>query len=159
ERFSDKILNQIAKSYPYLKYLNLARYSDGLITDKGLYAITNSYHKLEYLNISHLKEFSEIVIWNVIYSCPKLQEFNIRECKISYTTIKKIELYLKIKYINSDIASRYLKRIGKSGDILSSLFTNSIISEECLGLSSISSTYLISGAIVDTDNETTKNSG
>ncbi|CAJ0847667.1 13054_t:CDS:1, partial [Entrophospora sp. SA101] len=111
ERFSDKTLNRIAKSYPYLKYLNLAGYSDGLITDKGLYAITNSCHKLEYLNISHRKEFSEIAIWNVIHSCPKLQEFDIRECKISYTTIKEIELYLKIKYINPDITSRYLKRI------------------------------------------------
>ncbi|CAG8846821.1 6896_t:CDS:2, partial [Gigaspora margarita] len=113
ERFGDKILNQIAKSYPYLKYLNLAGYSDGLITNKGLYAIINSCYKLEYLNISHCKEFSEIVIWNVIHSCPKLQEFDIRECKISYTTIKEIELYLKIKYINPDIASRYLKRIGQ----------------------------------------------
>ncbi|CAJ0755919.1 549_t:CDS:2, partial [Entrophospora sp. SA101] len=82
ERFSDKTLNRIAKSYPYLKYLNLAGYSDGLITDKGLYAITNSCHKLEYLNISHRKEFSEIAIWNVIHSCPKLQEFDIRESDI-----------------------------------------------------------------------------
>ncbi len=57
--FSDK--NQIAESYPNLKYLNLEEYDNGLITDKGLYAITNSCHKLEYLSISSRK-FSEIAI-------------------------------------------------------------------------------------------------
>ncbi|CAG8840008.1 21412_t:CDS:1, partial [Gigaspora margarita] len=112
--FSDKALNRIAESYPNLKYLNLAKgcYS-GLITDKGLYAIANSCHKLEYLNISNHKEFSEIAIWNVIYSCPKLQEFHIYECKIFYTTIKEIGLYLKIKYINPSTATRYLEKIGR----------------------------------------------
>ena len=124
-RFSDKTLNRIAESYPNLKYLNLGGYKiqtdrvtqfhhngDRLITDKGLYAITNSCHKLEYLNISSRKEFSEIAIWNVIHSCLRIQEFVIYECKISNTTIKEIELYLKIKYINPGTATRYLEKIG-----------------------------------------------
>ncbi|CAI2187652.1 18920_t:CDS:1 [Funneliformis geosporum] len=114
-RFSNKTLNRIAESYPNLKYLNLGGYNgDRLITDKGLYAITNSCHKLEYLNISSRKEFSEIMIWNVIHSCPRIQEFVIYGCKISNTTFKEIELYLKIKYINPDIATRYLEKIGQS---------------------------------------------
>ncbi|CAG8785528.1 9344_t:CDS:2, partial [Gigaspora margarita] len=86
-----------------------------------LYTIANSCHKLEYLNISNRKRFSEIVIWNIIHSCPKLQEFDIYECKNSYTIIKKIGLYLKIKYINPDIASRYLKRIGQGIQLINTL--------------------------------------
>ncbi|RIA92519.1 hypothetical protein C1645_736328 [Glomus cerebriforme] len=70
--FSDKTLNRIAESYPNLKYLNLEEYDDGLITDKGLYVVINSCHKLEYLSISSYKEFSEIAIWNVIHSCPRI---------------------------------------------------------------------------------------
>ena len=105
-RFSDKTLNRIAESYPNLKYLNLGGYDGNrLITDKGLYAIADSCYKLEYLNISSRKEFSEIAIWNVIHSCLRIQEFIIYECKISNTTIKEIELYLKIKYINPDTAT------------------------------------------------------
>ena len=78
-------------------------YDDGLITDKGLYAIANSCHKLEYLSISYRKEFSEIAIWNVIYSCPRIQQLNITSCKITYKTIEKIGLYLKLKYFNLGI--------------------------------------------------------
>ncbi|CAI2190790.1 10445_t:CDS:2, partial [Funneliformis geosporum] len=89
------------ESYLNLKYFNLREYDGNrLVTDKGLYAIANSCYKLEYLNISSRKKFSEIAIWNVIHSCLRIQEFVIYGCKISNTTIKEIELYLKIKYIN-----------------------------------------------------------
>jgi hypothetical protein len=111
-RFSDNTLNRIAESYPNLKYLNLGGYDGNrLITDKGLYAIADSCYKLEYLNIFSRKEFSEIAIWNVIHSCLRIQEFVIYECKISNRTIKEIELYLKIKYINPGIATRYLEKL------------------------------------------------
>ncbi|CAI2189118.1 4552_t:CDS:2, partial [Funneliformis geosporum] len=114
-RFSDKTLNRIVESYPNLKYLNLGGDDgDRLITNKGLHAIANSCHKLEYLSISSRKEFSEITIWNVIHSYLKLQEFDIYGCKISYTTIEKIGLYLKIKYINSGTATQYLEKISQS---------------------------------------------
>ena len=105
EGFSDKTLNRIAKSYPNLKYLNLQkrRYisrNGGIVTDKGLCAIAQSCHKLEYLNISCRKEFSEIAIWNVIHSCPRIQQLDIYECKITHKTIEEIGLYLKLKYFN-----------------------------------------------------------
>src|SRR2546429_194372 len=90
--FSDKTLKRIAESYPNLKYLNLGGYDDGLITDKGPYAIANLCHKLEYLSISCRKEFSEIAIWNVIHSCPRIQQLHIFECNIAYTTIEEIGL-------------------------------------------------------------------
>jgi hypothetical protein len=112
--FSDKTLNRIAESYPNLKYLNLGGYDDGLITDKGLYAIANSCHKLEYLNISSRKEFSEIAIWNVIHSCLRIQQLNIYNCKITYTTIEEIGLYFKLKYFNLGTATRYLEKINRS---------------------------------------------
>ncbi len=70
--FGNKTLNWIAESYFNLKYLNLKRYNDGLIIDKSLYAIANSCYKLEYLSISCYKEFSEIAIWNIIYSCLRI---------------------------------------------------------------------------------------
>jgi len=93
--FSDKTLNRIAESYPNLKYLNLTKGCyNGLITDKGLHAIANSCHKLEYLNISNRKEFSEITIWNVIHSCPMIQQLDISNCNIACATIKEIELYI-----------------------------------------------------------------
>ncbi|RIA99154.1 hypothetical protein C1645_731161 [Glomus cerebriforme] len=118
--FSDKTLNRIAKSYSNLKYLNLRkRYGDdGLITDKGLYAIANLCQKLEYLNISHCKEFSEIAIWNVIHSCPRIKQLDIYECKITYKTIKEIGLYLKLKYFNLGTIIRYLEKIGQGQTVL-----------------------------------------
>ncbi|CAI2186580.1 1240_t:CDS:2 [Funneliformis geosporum] len=76
-------MNQIAESYPNLKYLNLGGYDgDRLITDK--------------------------VIWNVIHSCLRIQEFIIYECKVFNITIKEIELYLKIKYINPGFSDKSL---------------------------------------------------
>ncbi len=112
--FGDKILNRIAESYSNLKYLNLEGYNnDGLITDKGLYAIANSCHKLEYLSIIRRKEFSEIVIWNVIHSCPRIQQLHIFKCNIAYTIIKEIGLYFKLKYFNLGTATRYLEKIGQ----------------------------------------------
>ncbi|CAI2201022.1 19935_t:CDS:2, partial [Funneliformis geosporum] len=117
--FSDKTLNLIAESYPNLKYLNLGGHGDRLITDKGLYAIANSCHKLEYLSISDRKEFSEISIWNVIHSCSKIQQLDIYKCGITYRTIKEIRLYLKIKYINLNTATQYLKKIETAIDNIS----------------------------------------
>ena len=116
--FGDKTLNRIAKSYPNLKYLNLqkSRYisrNGGIVTDKGLCAIAQSCHKLEYLNISCRKEFSEIAIWNVIHSCPMIQQLDISNCNIACATIKEIELYIKIRYLNPGIATRYLEKIGR----------------------------------------------
>src|ERR1043166_8157608 len=116
--FSDKTLNRIAESYPNLKYLNLGGCDDGLITDKGLYVVTNSCHKLEYLSISGCKDISEIAIWNVIHSCPRIQQLDIYKCKITYKTIKEIGLYLKIKYINLGSATRYLEKIGQGQTVL-----------------------------------------
>ncbi|CAI2197619.1 12336_t:CDS:2, partial [Funneliformis geosporum] len=97
----------------------LGGHGDRLITNKALYAITISCHKLEYLSISDRKEFSKISIWNVIHSCSKIQQLDIYECEITYTTIKEIGLYLKIKYINLDIATRYLKKIETAIDNIS----------------------------------------
>ena len=84
-----------------------------LITNKGLYAIINLCYKLEYLNISDCKEISEITIWNVIYSCLRIQQLNIYEYKITYKTIEEIGLYLKLKYLNLGIATRYLEKISQ----------------------------------------------
>ena len=110
--FSDKTLNWIAKSYSSLKYLNLQKwYNNELLTDKGLYAIANSCQKLEYLNISHRKEFSEIAIWNVIHSCLRIQQLDIFECNITYSTIEEIGLYFKLKYFNLSTATWYLEKI------------------------------------------------
>ena len=112
--FSNKTLNRIAESYPNLKYLNLGGYDDGLITGKGLYVVANSCHKLEYLSISSHKEFSEIAIWNVIHSCPRIQQLDIYGCKITYKTIEEIGLYLKLKYLNLGTATWYLEKIGQN---------------------------------------------
>jgi hypothetical protein len=110
---TDKTVIRIAETYPNLIYLNLQKGYDGLITDKGLYAIANSCHKLVYLNISERKEFSEIAIWNVIHSCPRIQELNIYRCKITHKTIEGIGLYLKLRYFNLGTATRYLEKIDR----------------------------------------------
>ena len=116
--FSDKTLNWIAESYPNLKYLNLGGHGDGLITDKGLYVVANSCHKLEYLSISSRKEFSEIAIWNVIHSCPWIQQLDVYGCKITYKTIEEIGLYFKLKYLNLSTATWYLEKISQGQIVL-----------------------------------------
>ncbi|CAI2186804.1 9577_t:CDS:2 [Funneliformis geosporum] len=96
-RFSDKILNRIAESYPNLKYFNLERYDGNrLITDKGLYAIANSCYKLEYLNISSCKEFSEIAIWNVIHSYLRIQDIGFSNRALELI----VGSYPNLKYLN-----------------------------------------------------------
>ncbi|PKC53434.1 hypothetical protein RhiirA1_479304 [Rhizophagus irregularis] len=61
------MLNQIAESYPNLKYLNLEKnkYVSShveIITDKGLFALANACRKLEYLNISYHIEITRTSI-------------------------------------------------------------------------------------------------
>src|SRR6185437_1139997 len=60
---SDKKINNIVRSYPNLKHLNLGKDKyvsshAGIITDKGLFALANACRKLEYLNISHRIEIT-----------------------------------------------------------------------------------------------------
>ncbi len=58
--------------------------------NKDLITIANLYHKLECLNISSYTKLSEILIYNIIYSCPKFQHFNLNFCEITDITIKAI---------------------------------------------------------------------
>ncbi|PKY58441.1 hypothetical protein RhiirA4_480358, partial [Rhizophagus irregularis] len=69
------------ESYPTLKYLNISI----------LY---------EYLNSSNYTEFSEISIYNIIRSCPKLQQLDLDFCGISDITIEEIvrSLYRNFKF-------------------------------------------------------------
>ncbi|PKK58303.1 hypothetical protein RhiirC2_796538 [Rhizophagus irregularis] len=98
---SDEKFESIAGLFPNIVYLDFA-----FSAELGLDAIANSCHKLEYLKISRCKEFSEIAIWNVIYSCLRIQQLHIFKCNIAYTTIEEIGLYLKLKYFNLACVSR-----------------------------------------------------
>ena len=97
-----KTLKLIAKSYPNLEYLNISTLREfRSVNDTGLTEIANSCHKLEYLNISNHTEFSEISICNVIRSCPRLQQLELRYCEITDITIKEIaRSCLNLKYLN-----------------------------------------------------------
>jgi hypothetical protein len=77
---TDKALKLIAESYPNLEYLNISAPYGRFRSDNdiGISAITNSCHELEYLNISGRIEFSEISICNVIRSCPRLQQLDLK---------------------------------------------------------------------------------
>lgn len=100
EHFTSKALKLIMKSYPTLKYLNISilygkKLADYIsivweYSDKNLCIIANLCHKLEYLNSSNYTEFSEISIYNVIHSCPKLQQLDLNFCGISNITIEEI---------------------------------------------------------------------
>ncbi|GBC03289.1 hypothetical protein RclHR1_05050014 [Rhizophagus clarus] len=96
-----KVLKLIAESYPNLKYLNISASRGGFKNDKGLCAIAQSCHKLEYLNISNRTEFSEIIICNVICSCPRLQQLDLSYCEITDITIEEIARSCpNLKYLN-----------------------------------------------------------
>src|ERR1051325_6012981 len=98
-----KVLKLIAKSYPNLEYLNISASPRGFRSesDVGLSAIANSCHKLEYLNISGHTGFSEIIICNVICSCPRLQQLDLSYCEITDITIEEIARSCHIlKYLN-----------------------------------------------------------
>ena len=103
--FSDKILNQVAETYPNLKYLNLQKsryecFNGRKVTDKGLCAIARSCHKLEYLNISCHTEIIGISICDIIHSCPRLQHLEFSYCKFTNEIIKEIaSSYLNLKYL------------------------------------------------------------
>jgi len=101
DRFG-KTLKLIAKSYPNLEYLNISTlHGFRSESDIGLSAIANSCHKLEYLNISGHTGFSEIIICNVICSCPRLQQLDLSYCEITDITIKEIaRSCLNLKYLN-----------------------------------------------------------
>lgn len=96
---------KLKNTYPNLKYLNLGdieldlnkNFTSKPITDKGLSAIAQSCHKLEYLN----REFTEISICNIIYSCPMLKHLDLSFCKITDFTIGQIaRLCLNLKYLD-----------------------------------------------------------
>ena len=96
-------LKLMAKSYPNLEYLNISNLGGGFRSenDIGLTAIANSCHKLKSLNISKHTEFSEILICNIIRSCPKLRQLDLSYCVITDITIKEIaRLYLNLKFLN-----------------------------------------------------------
>ncbi|PKK59612.1 hypothetical protein RhiirC2_794592 [Rhizophagus irregularis] len=97
-----KTLKLIAKSYPNLEYLNIsALHGFKSERDIGLNAIAQSCHKLEYLNISGHTGFSEIIICNVICSCPRLQQLDLSYCGITDKTIEEIARSCpKLKYLN-----------------------------------------------------------
>ena len=101
DRFG-KTLKLIAKSYPNLEYLNISTlHGFKSESDIGLSAIANSCHKLEYLNISGHTGFSEIIICNVICSCPRLQQLDLSYCEITDITIEEIARSCHIlKYLN-----------------------------------------------------------
>src|ERR1051325_5753273 len=101
DRFG-KTLKLIAKSYPNLEYLNISTlHGFKSESDIGLSAIANSCHKLEYLNISGHTGFSEIIICNVICSCPRLQQLDLSYCGITDKTIEEIARSCpKLKYLN-----------------------------------------------------------
>ena len=96
-------LKLIVKSYSNLKYLNISALYNRFWpkNDIDLTAIANSCHKLEYLNISNRTEFSEISIYNVIRSCPRLQHLDLSFSEISDITIEKIARSCSnLKYLN-----------------------------------------------------------
>ena len=101
DRFG-KTLKLIAKSYPNLEYLNISTlHGFKSESDIGLSAIANSCHKLEYLNISGHTGFSEIIICNVICSCPRLQQLDLSYCEITDITIEEIARSCpNLKYLN-----------------------------------------------------------
>ena len=101
DRFG-KTLKLIAKSYPNLEYLNISTlHGFRSESDIGLSAIANSCHKLEYLNISGHTGFSEIIICNVICSCPRLQQLDLSYCEITDITIEEITRSCpNLKYLN-----------------------------------------------------------
>ncbi|CAI2176929.1 16026_t:CDS:2 [Funneliformis geosporum] len=78
-------------------------------TDKVLKLIAELYLNLKYLNISALHgsfgsendiEFSEISIYNVIYSCPRFQQLDLSYCVITDITIEEIaRSCLNLKYL------------------------------------------------------------
>ncbi|CAI2190615.1 4888_t:CDS:1, partial [Funneliformis geosporum] len=66
-----------------------------------LTAIADSYHKLECLNISNRREFSEILIYNIIHFCLRLWQLNLSYCEITDITIEEIaKSCLNLKYLN-----------------------------------------------------------
>src|SRR5581483_3866022 len=97
-----KTLKLIAKSYPNLEYLNISTLHEfNSESNIGLSAIANSCHKLEYLNISGHTGFSEIIICNVICSCPRLQQLDLSYCEITDITIEEITRSCpNLKYLN-----------------------------------------------------------
>ena len=49
--------------------------------------------------MGNCKGISEIAIWNVIHSCPRIQQLDISNCNITCATINKIELYIKTRRV------------------------------------------------------------
>ncbi len=84
----------------------------GIITDEGLYAIVLLCYKLEYLNISYCTDIHELSICNIIRSCPKLQQLDLRFCKITNITIEEIaSSCLNLKYFNLERCYKISKEV------------------------------------------------
>ncbi len=60
------------------------------ITDKVTEVLAHTCHKLEYLDLICCAFVSELLICNIIRSCPKLQHLNLGYCNITSTTIREI---------------------------------------------------------------------
>ncbi|CAI2198178.1 16053_t:CDS:2, partial [Funneliformis geosporum] len=76
-RFSNRVLELIVGSYSNLKYLNLCDDQSG-----GF----RGFHAQEVND----EDITETSIYNVIRSCPKLQQLNLSFCKITNITIEEI---------------------------------------------------------------------
>ncbi|GET65427.1 hypothetical protein GLOIN_2v1762487 [Rhizophagus irregularis DAOM 181602=DAOM 197198] len=124
--FSDRSLFIIAESYFNLRYFNLnitnkslfeitencydiqsiselryleIRHND--IGDEVTEVLAYSYYKLEYLDLSCYKFVSELLICNIICSCPNLQHLNFIHCNITSMTIKEIACScLNLKFLD-----------------------------------------------------------
>ena len=85
-------LKLMVKSYPNLKYINISALYNRFRpkNDIDLTAIANSCHKLEYLNISGYTRFSEIIICNVICSCPGSNNLTLAIVELLIKLSKKL---------------------------------------------------------------------
>ncbi|GBB91684.1 hypothetical protein RclHR1_19040007 [Rhizophagus clarus] len=99
---SNKKIKANSKVVPKFGVLNISTlHGFKSESDIGLSAIANSCHKLEYLNILGHTGFSEIIICNVICSCPRLQQLDLSYCEITDITIEEITRSCpNLKYLN-----------------------------------------------------------
>ncbi|PKK59796.1 hypothetical protein RhiirC2_794304 [Rhizophagus irregularis] len=84
-----------------VKYLDFVEIRHNNIGDEVTEALAYSYYKLEYLDLSCCEFVSELLICNIIHSCPNLQHFNFIHCNITSITIKEIACScLNLKFLD-----------------------------------------------------------
>uniref|UniRef100_U9T476 RNI-like protein n=1 Tax=Rhizophagus irregularis (strain DAOM 181602 / DAOM 197198 / MUCL 43194) TaxID=747089 RepID=U9T476_RHIID len=84
-----------------IKYLDFVEIRHNDIGDEVTEVLAYSYYKLEYLDLSCYKFVSELLICNIICSCPNLQHLNFIHCNITSMTIKEIACScLNLKFLD-----------------------------------------------------------